>query len=330
MKKIITVVLAALTCLVFPVGCGAKDNDDRISVVATIFAPYDFTRQIAGEKLKVKMLLPPASESHSYEPSPQDIIAIQKCRVFIYVGGESDVWVDGILESMDTSKMTIVKLIDCVEPVEEEIKEGMQDDEHEHDEEDEDGDEHDEEEEGEEHEHEYDEHVWTSPANAKLIVAKITDALCGVDGGNAETYKANAAAYGAKLDGLDQKFREIVDAGKRKTIIVGDRYPFRYFTDAYGLDYFAAFPGCATETEASAATIAGLIDKVKNNNIPVVFKRELSTGNIAATIAEGAGANVKVLELHSCHNVTLADFNAGKTYLDIMNANAEVLKEALS
>jgi len=290
--------------------------DDKISIVTTIFPPYDFTRAIAGDKAEITMLLPPGAESHSFEPTPQDIIKIQNCAVFIYNGGGSDVWVDDVLESMDTSKMKIVKFIDCVEVVEEEIVEGMEDEE-----------ESEELTEGEEEEPEYDEHVWTSPRNAKLIVQKISDTLCEADSSNAAAYKANAAAYITKLDELDAKFRAVVDSAARKTIVFGDRFPFRYFADAYGLNYFAAFPGCSTETEASAATVAFLIDKVKAEKIPVVFHIELSNAKMADTIAEGAGA--KVLELHACHNISKTDFEAGKTYIDFMAANVDALREAL-
>jgi len=332
MKQIISVTLAALLIAALLIGCKQQPvpgtaanqpnqnapaetaNTEKISVIATIFPPYDFTRAIAGDNAEITMLLPPAAESHSYEPTPQDIIKIQNCDIFIYNGGDSDAWVDKVLESMDAGKMKIVKLIDCVEVVEEEIVEGMEEEEEE------------EEEDGEE-EAEIDEHVWTSPRNAKLIVQRISDTLCAVDAANADIYKTNATAYLARLDELDGKFQTVVDSAARKTIVFGDRFPFRYFADAYGLSYFAAFPGCSTETEASAATVAFLIDKVKAEKIPVVFHIELSNAKIANTIAEDTGA--KVLELHSCHNISKDDFKAGKTYIDIMTSNVDALKEAL-
>ncbi|MDR2649338.1 MAG: metal ABC transporter substrate-binding protein [Clostridiales bacterium] len=324
MKRIISIAIASLLAAALPAGCGGiaatDSHDDKINVVATIFPPYDFTRSIAGDKAEISMLLPPASESHSFEPTPQDIIKIQNCDIFIYVGGESDEWVNSILDSIDVSRMKIVTLMDCVEVVEEEIVEGMQDDEEDTRD--------DEEETDEEHEHEYDEHVWTSPRNAKLIVQRISDTLCGTDPGNAAIYKANTDAYIAVLDELDSKFQGVVDTAARGTIVFGDRFPFRYFADAYGLDYYAAFPGCSTETEASAATVAFLIDKVKTEQIPVVFHIELSNAKMADTIAEAAGA--KVLELHAGHNISKADFESGKTYIDIMTANIEALREALN
>ncbi|GHV48965.1 hypothetical protein FACS189499_09490 [Clostridia bacterium] len=323
MKRVLAMLIAVLMLTAILTACGHSENpshrastDDKLSIVATIFTPYDFSRQIAGDKADITMLLPPASESHSFEPTPQDIIKIQNCDVFIYVGGESDEWVNEVLESMDTSEMKIITLMDCVEVVEEEIVEGMEEEEH--------ADESDDREEGPE----YDEHVWTSPRNAKLIVQKLSDAFCEDDTANADIYKTNAASYIAKLEELDAKFQAVVDNAVRKTLVFGDRFPFRYFVDAYGLDYFAAFPGCSTETEPSAATIAFLIDKVNAENIPVVFHIELSNEKMANTIAEAAGA--KVLELHAAHNISKADFEAGKTYLDIMTANVDTLKEALN
>ncbi|MDR2360215.1 MAG: metal ABC transporter substrate-binding protein [Oscillospiraceae bacterium] len=327
MKKFISIALALLIGALALSGCANNntpndsENDKGLSVVTTIFPPYDFAREIAGDKAEVTMLLPPASESHSFDPTPADIIKIQDCDVFIYVGGESDEWVSSILESMDTSNMRIITLMDCVEVVEEEIVEGMEDDEHEEGEEGEEG--------GEEAEEpEYDEHVWTSPRNAKLIVEKISETLREVDADNADYYRANTEAYSAELDDLDAKFKAVVDSAARNTLVFGDRFPFRYFADAYGLDYYAAFPGCSTETEASAATIAFLIDKVKDEQIPVVFHIELSNEKIADAISESTGA--KVALLHACHNISKNDFESGKSYLDLMTDNVEALREALN
>lgn len=307
----------ALICLLLPVlaaGCMAgkpagREPGDKISVVATIFAPYDFAREIAGDKADLTMLLPPAAESHSFEPTPQDTIRIQNCDVFIYVGGDSDRWVDEILSSMDTGGMKIVTLMDCVDPVEEEITEGMETD----------G--------GEGEANAYDEHVWTSPRNAKRIVRKISDALCAADESNAAHYLQNTAEYLQKLDGLDAAFQRVVDEAARKTIVFGDRFPFRYFADAYGLSYFAAFPGCASETEPSGKTIAFLIDKIKSESIPVVFHTELSSQKAADTISEATGASVRLL--HACHNISRDDFQNGASYLTLMTRNVDALREAL-
>jgi zinc transport system substrate-binding protein len=314
MKRLILFVCILVSLVtVLPAG-GRKDaagqGNGKINVVSTIFPPYDFVRAIAGDRVNLTMLLPPGAESHSFEPTPQDIIRVQNSDIFIFVGGESDAWVEGILDSMDTSGMEIVTFMDCVEVVEEEIVEGMQ-----------------EEEEEEEEGAEYDEHVWTSPRNAKLITQKIADVLKQRDPANAAEYERNTAAYLAKLTELDASFQKVIDGAKRKTMVFGDRFPFRYFADAYGLSYFAAFPGCSTETEASAATIAFLINKIRAEGIPVIFHIELSNEKIADVICEETGA--KKLLLHAVHNVSKRDFERGANYYDLMSQNVKNLQEAL-
>lgn len=307
-------ILIALTLLCLPLaGCGAEaaEETDGISVVATVFAPYDFARQLVGDRGEVTLLLPPGSEAHSYEPSPKDIIEIQNCDVFIYVGGVSDAWVTDVLESVGDGVRTVT-LMDCVELLEEEHVEGMEIDEHEHD----DG------------EVEYDEHVWTSPRNAKLICEKIAAALSEADPEGEAEYSAALEGYCAELDELDAAFTDVVANGVRNTIVFGDRFPLLYFAKAYGLEYYAAWPGCADEAEPSAATVAFLIDKVNEENIPVVFHIELSNEDMADTICEATGA--EKLLFSACHNVTRAQFEAGVTYLDLMWQNVDALKEALS
>lgn len=307
-------ILIALTLLCLPLaGCGAEaaEEADGISVVATVFAPYDFARQLVGDRGEVTLLLPPGSEAHSYEPSPKDIIEIQNCDVFIYVGGVSDAWVTDVLESVGDGVRTVT-LMDCVELLEEEHVEGMEIDEHEHD----DG------------EVEYDEHVWTSPRNAKLICEKIAAALSEADPEGEAEYSAALEGYCAELDELDAAFTDVVANGVRNTIVFGDRFPLLYFAKAYGLDYYAAWPGCADEAEPSAATVAFLIDKVNEENIPVVFHIELSNEDMADTICEATGA--EKLLFSACHNVTRAQFEEGVTYLDLMWQNVDALKEALS
>ncbi|MBR0598512.1 metal ABC transporter substrate-binding protein [Sinanaerobacter chloroacetimidivorans] len=289
-------------------------SDSKIDIVTTIFPPYDFTRQIVGDKANVTMLLAPGAESHSYEPTPQDIIKIQNCDLFIYVGGENDEWVNSILDSMNKDKIQTIALLDCVKPIREELKEGMESEE-ENPSSSTDG-------------VEYDEHVWTSPQNAILITNFIRDVLCHIDRNNAETYQSNAESYTERLYQLDKEFQDIVKNAKRNTIVFGDRFPLRYFTEAYGLNYWAAFPGCSAETEPSAATVAFLTDKVKAGKIPVVFKIELSNGNVAQSIADSAGA--KVITFYSCHNLSKSDFDRGATYLDLMGKNVESLKKALN
>lgn len=311
-----------------------KVENKKISVVATIFPQYDFVRQIAGENVELKMFLKPGEETHSYEPTPQDIIAIQNSDLFIYVGGENDAWVEDILESMPDNGRKTLKLVDCVDTVEEEHVEGMKEERgHDHDEDDADHEEHeaDHEEHGQEETHsvhEIDEHVWTSPLNAVKIVEQIKEELCEIDSENASDYEKNAEAYVAQLKELDQEFQDVVDHSKRKLMIFGDRFPFRYFAEAYGLDYYAAFSGCASDTEPSAATMAFLINKVQDENIKTVLKMELSNENIAKAIAEATNADVK--EFYSCHNLTAEQFADGETYLSLMEKNVETLKEVLN
>lgn len=311
MKKTLSItILLAMLCALLS-GCGAQSEPEGegISVVATVFAPYDFARQLVGERGEVTLLLPPGSEAHSYEPSPKDIIEIQNCDLFIYVGGVSDAWVSDVLESVGGEVRTVT-LMDCVELLEEEHVEGMEVDEDEH-----------------EGEIEYDEHVWTSPRNAELICEKIAAALCEVDPEGAEEYGTALESYCAQLDELDAAFTEVVENGVRDTVVFGDRFPLLYFAKAYGLNYYAAWPGCADEAEPSAATVTFLIDKVKAERIPVVFHIELSNEDMADTICNETGA--KKMLFSACHNVTRAQFDAGVTYLELMWQNVDALREAL-
>ena len=307
----------------------------KISVVTTIFPPYDFVREIAGDQADVKMLLKPGEETHSYEPTPQDIIAIQDSDVFIYTGGENDVWVEDILSSMPDSDMVTLRLVDCVDTVEEEQVEGMKGSAgHDHDEADYDDvhnrhtDGADSGEDAKESPHEVDEHVWTSPVNASLIAEQIKNVLSQADPDHSEMYEENTLAYQEQLSELDRQFRDVVDNAKRNIMIFGDRFPFRYFADEYGLEYYAAFPGCAGDTEPSAATMAFLIEKVREEKVPAVLKMELSNDDIANAVAEATETEVKVL--YSCHNLSADDLENGETYLSMMQKNVETLKEVLN
>ncbi|MEE0858074.1 MAG: metal ABC transporter substrate-binding protein [Acutalibacteraceae bacterium] len=316
-KKVISVfLLVVIVSSLFITGCSTEEetDDGKINVVATIFPQYDFARQIAGDKINLKMLIAPAGETHTYEPTPQDIISIEKSDVFLYIGGENDEWVEDILDSIDTDKTQVIKLIDYVDTVEEETVEGMESDEEEHSD--------------EGHSVEADEHIWTSPLNAAKMVNAIKDALCKADTVNADIYKKNADNYISKLNELDSKFKEIVSNSERQELIFGDRFPLVYFTKEYDLTYYAAFPGCSSETEPSASTIAFLTDKVKEDKVPVVLKIELSNDTVAKTIAEET--NAEVLTFYSCHNLTKEQFNNGETYLSMMEENVETLKKALN
>ncbi|MDO5456028.1 MAG: metal ABC transporter substrate-binding protein [Eubacteriales bacterium] len=338
---------------------GESDGAQRLQVVTTVFPQYDFARAIAGEEADVTMLLRPGEEIHSYEPTPRDIMTIQNCDLFIYVGGENDVWVDRILGNMGTGRPGTLRLVDLVDTVAEEHVEGMmpergghshegheQDEEeqgsHDHGEAEPDDHDHGEEEHGD-HDHdasavpggdssheehgEADEHVWTSPRNAARITAEIAEAMCALDPVHAEVFAENAEAYEAEILALDEEYRALADSAVRKTIVFGDRFPIRYFAQEYGLTYYAAFPGCSSESEPSAATLAFLIDKVRDERIPVVFSIEFSTGSIARAICESSGAQQRVF--HTCHNVTRDEFESGATYVSLMRGNMEGVREAL-
>ena len=306
MRKILIIITLVFTIFIFT-GC-TSHNDNEITIITSNFPSYDFARAITkNTDTKVKMLLKPGSEMHSYEPSPQDIIKISKADMFIYVGGDSDDWIDGLLDSIDTNKTKVIKLMDLVDLVKEESVEGMDIEEEEED--------------------EYDEHVWTSPKNAITIVSKLEKEISKIDSRNKDIYKNNSDNYISELEKIDKEIRNIVDNSSSNILVFGDRFPFRYFVDEYNLKYYAAFPGCSDQTEASAKTISYLINIVKKNNIPVILKVEFSNGKIAETISKETGA--KVLEFHSIHNISLSDYNNGKTYVDIMNDNIKVLKEAL-
>ncbi|MGL5258248.1 MAG: metal ABC transporter substrate-binding protein [Proteocatella sp.] len=288
-----------------------SNDSNKLKIVTTIFPAYDFAREITGDNADVSMLLPPGLESHSYEPSPQDIINIQDADLFIYTGGESDTWVKKILDSSD-HKIEVIRMMDLVDLYEEELVEGMQgEDKHDN-----------------ELEHEYDEHVWTSLRNAQKIVNGINDKVSNLDLNNKTEYEKNTKAYIEKLNLLDEKFKELFNQLENDTLIFGDRFPFRYFAEDYDLKYYAAFPGCSSETEPSIATITFLIDKIKEEKIGTIFYIEFSNHKIADTIAEATGARTELL--HSCHNVDIVNLNKEEvTYYSLMEQNYNTLKGAL-
>ena len=311
MKRMMLFFLLAVLLFAGCAGRSPSGSGDKLKVTAAAFPEYDFVRAVAGDLAEITLLLPPGAEAHSYEPTPQDIARIGACRVFVYGGGESDVWLDRILDSGDREGKIILSLMDCCALREEEIQEFMTAEE--------------EEEEGEETE--YDEHVWTSPVNAIAITEAVRDALKEADPENAAAYAANAEAYIRQLRELDASIRELVKDAKRRLLVFGDRFPFLYFVREYGLSYAAAFPGCSSGTDVNPATVAHLIDLVKAEGIPVVFRCDLSAGKIADTIAESTGAGV--LTLWSGHTVSRDAFQAGETYLTLWAKNLEALKEAL-
>lgn len=305
--RIMSVIVAALTFCLFT-ACGNETADDsgRLKIIATLFPQYDFAKQITGDNADITLLLTPGSESHTYEPTPKDVSKIQQADVFLYIGGESEVWADEILESAQNKNLKIVRLMDYIEPVEE----AHEDDGHEHE------------------EVGYDEHIFTSLKNSLTLLDEICNAICEEDKENEELYRQNAAAYAEKISELDASFTDMVNSAERKTVVFGDRFPFAYFAKDYGLECHAAFSGCSSETEASSATISSLIDIVKKEEIPTVFYIEFSSQSIADKIAGASGA--KTALLHSCHNISKQDLEKGTSYVDLMTQNYQNLSEALN
>ena len=330
-------------------GSSAKIDSDKkkLSVVCTIFPEYDWVKEIiAGkeDKYEVTMLLDKGTDLHSYQPTADDIAKISACDLFIYVGGESDGWVDDALKESSNPNMQVINLMGVMgdSAKEEEVKEGMQaEEEHDHDH---DGEaaEHDHDHDKEanhDHDHdntdeaeiEYDEHVWLSLRNTKKLVAEIEKAVEKIDAENKQAYEENTSKYLSKLDELDKEYEKAVAEAKRKTVLFGDRFPFRYMVDDYGLDYYAAFVGCSAETEASFNTVVFLANKVDELNLPVVLTIEKSDQKIAKTIIENTKEkNQKIEVMNSLQSVTGDEAKNGTSYYSVMKDNLEVLKKALN
>lgn len=360
-------------------------GDTRLNVVTTLFPYYDFLRQIAGDSIRLTMVVPAGMDSHSFEPTPADMITIQNADLLVCNGGTMEQWLSQVLDSFGegTGPKRVVTMMDCVDVVQEEIVEGMEDGEahdhghthvhagdhdhesedHAHSEEEHEPEDHvysEEEHDTEEHIHsedehdmedvavhdkdhaqeyldeddghgveiEYDEHIWTSPVNAKKLAGVLAEVLAQEDPAHAASYAENCASYQDKLTELDAEFREVVSHAKRRLVVFGDKFPLRYFFDEYGLEYRAAFSGCSTDTEPSAKTIAYLIDKVREEQISAVYYLDLSSPRVAEIIGEETGA--EPLLFHSCHNVTRHQFDSGVTYLELMEQNVKNLKKGLS
>ncbi len=328
MKRIAASLLAAaLLAMSLPACAAGFGSSGGISVVCTIFPQFDWTRRILGEledEVSLTLLLDSGIDLHSYQPSADDIIKISSCDLLIYVGGESESWIDDALREPINDDMVVINLLRELGDgaKEEEIVEGMEhEQDHEHD------DDHD-------HEHdyaaEYDEHIWLSLGNAEYLTGIIAKKLGEVDPENADAYAANAAAYIAEIGALDAEYRGEIDSAARKTLLFGDRFPFRYLTDDYGLDYYAAFPGCSAETEASFNTIAFLARMVDELNLSCLLTIEGSSQKIAETIVRNTQKkNQKILTLDSMQSITPSDIKQGATYLSIMKKNLDVLIEAL-
>lgn len=303
MKRLIAILLCL--CLML-CGCTAepeKPHDEtKLQIVCTSFPAYDFAREIAGDRAELTLLIKPGSEVHSYEPTPKDMIRIQESDLFICNGGESEQWA----ETLITPKLNTIYMMDCVDAVEESA-DGIYN--------------------AEDGEPELDEHVWTSPLNAIKISEEICNALCMLDTDNAEAYKTNFTAYKAQLMALDREFRQVIKNSGKHTLVFADRFPMRYFALEYGLDCYAAFPGCSSETEPSAKTVAYLIDRVREDKIPAVLYMEFSNQKMADVICEDTGC--RKLPFYSAHSVSAEQFEQGVSYLDLMRINLNSLKEAL-
>lgn len=324
-KKFITPILTLALAASSLSGCGAGSSSGKpgsMSIVCTIFPEYDWVKEILGSHsrgARVTYLLDSGADLHSFQPTADDILEISTCDLFIYVGGESDEWVEDALSEATNGDMKVICLMDVLgsSAKEEELKEGMQ------------GEDEEEDEEGEESP-EYDEHVWLSLRNAELFCAEIEQNIAALDPDHADDYRANLEGYTEKLTELDGNFRTLIEGSETDTIVFGDRFPFRYFTDDYGLDYYAAFIGCSAETEASFETIVFLADKVKELGCDTVFTLEKSDKSIAETIIAASGMDIAIAELNSIQSVSKDDISGGATYLSLMQKNYEVLSAALS
>lgn len=316
MKKLFALFIAIVfACTLLP---AFGETAAPLRIVCTTFPQYDWTRQLLGnraDEVELTLLLDNGIDLHNYQPTADDIIKIARCDLFVYVGGESDTWVDDLLEASPNSHRKALSMLACVDAKEEEAVEGMQEeeDEHEHD------------------EIEYDEHVWLSLRNAETITRALLNALCEADPAHADTYRANADAYLAQLAELDAQYSDMVRHAARTTILFADRFPFRYLADDYGLTYYAAFAGCSAETEASFKTIAFLAKKVDELRLPVVLTIEGGKHAIAETVVASTQAkNQTILSMNSLQSMTEADVQRGESYLSVMTQNLAILSQALN
>lgn len=298
-----------------------NQSSDSLNIVCTIFPEYDWVKQILGDKAEnaeITYLLDKGLDLHSFQPTADDIMKISACDLFIYVGGESDGWVEDTLAEAVNDNMKVINLMEILgdSAKAEEIKEGMQAEEKEDSEEDE--------------ETEYDEHIWLSLKNAEILCTEIENVISEIDLANSAEYKSNLETYISQLDALDNDFQSLIDSSSVKTLVFGDRFPFRYFTDDYGLDYYAAFVGCSAETEASFETIKFLADKINELDCDTVFTLENSDHSIADTIISTSGKKVDIAQLNSLQSVSESDIKNGATYLSLMQKNYDVLKGVLS
>ncbi len=335
MKRIFALVLCVLVFAGILSGCSTPKKNDKIEIVTTIFPEYDWVREIVGEnndRVNITMLIDSGADLHSYQPTADDIVKVATCDLFIYVGGESDAWVADVLKTAKNPDMIVVNLLDVLgdKVKEEEVKEGMEGDHDEEEDEDHEHDEHEHEHHHEGDEPEYDEHVWLSLKNAVTLVNYISEMIRALDPDNADAYAANTAAYVEKLNALDARYAAAVEAASVKTLVFGDRFPFRYLVDDYGLDYFAAFVGCSAESEASFSTIKFLADKINELGLKSIMQIENSNNRIADTVKNATNTKDQTIRtLNSLQSVTSRDVKNGTTYLGVMEENLATLTEAL-
>ena len=328
LKKLISILLLTLVIINFS-SCGDSQSEstgttssNKLKIVATIFPIYDWAKQISGDYAEVEMLMASGVDLHSFQPSVDDIITISDCDVFIYVGGTSDTWADDVLAQAKVNKPVVVSLMDVLgnSIKEEELVEGMQEDPDEHEEED--------------HHHtgiEYDEHVWLSLKNASASCEAICDALSSIDKKHSEQYKENYKNYSTSLHEMDEKYSASIQSAKHDTVLFGDRFPFRYLTDDYGIKYYAAFVGCSAESEASFETIIFLANKVDELSLSTILKIETSDGSIAETIRSNTSSkDQKILTMDSMQSCTQEDVENGLSYLQVMDSNLSTLLQELS
>ena len=340
-KKIIVVALLAMTMVLTACGGSVTKNNDKLKIVCTLFPQYDWTREIIGDNDNIELILlcESGSDLHSYQPTADDIITISNCDMFIYGGGISDKWVEDTLKQASNKDMIVINMLDVIgdNAKKEEVVEGMEAHEHTHDDE---SSEHDEEVEEEhsdsDHDHYfdptgYDEHIWLSISNAKLVCDEIYNGLCKLDQANKQVYESNLNSYKTKLDELDGKYKSMVESATLDTILVADRFPFRYLTSEYGIKYYAAFVGCSSETEASFETVKFLANKADELKLEKIIVVDGSTQDVAKTVIEStSGKNQSILVLDSMQAVGKKRIDTGETYLTIMEGNLFVLSEALN
>lgn len=306
-RKLLLLILSVLITMSMAAGCSfnkekqaSKEEEGELTIITTLFPQYDFTKAIVGDKARVVLLIDPGTESHTYEPAPGDIMEINKADLFIYTGKYMEPWAEKIIGSIDRSKVTVLDVSKDITLAKEE----------EHQE--------------EEHHHEYDPHIWTSPINAITMVNNIVEGLKEIDPENSAYYHSNGEAYVKNLKGLHEEFKKVMEEGKRKEIIFGDRFALYYLAKEYDIECKAAIDSCAEDADPSPKVMTELVKEIKDKNIPVVYYAEMSNKKVAKTLCDETGA--KMLLFHSCHNVTKEEFEEGVTYLQLMKQNLDNLR----